>query len=139
MNKKELISKVADVLRTGDVRKPLPSNKTVFHIVDDHGNQTDFTIRNSEKGLLYTADDVSAIIDACLSVVEDALKRGEEVSIYGFGTLGLNHRAARQTKHPDTGEAVTIKERYVPKFNYGNILRMAARTYEETAGGKGGV
>ena len=139
MNKKELISKVADTLRAGNIRKKSPANKTVLHIMDDHGNQTNFTIRNSEKGLLYTADDVSAIIDACLSVIEDSLKHGEEISIYGFGTLKLNHRAARQTKHPDTGESVIIKERYVPKFNYGNILRMAARTYEETARGKGGV
>lgn len=139
MNKKELISKVANTLRAGDIRKPLPSNKTVFHITDDHGNQADFTIRNSEKGLLYTVDDVSAIIDTCLFVIEDALKHGEEISVYGFGTLGLNHRAARQTKHPDTGNVITIKERYVPKFNYGNILRMAARAYEENSGNKGGV
>lgn len=133
MNKKELISRIAETLRAADVRKRLPSKKTVFHITDDYGNQTDFTIRNIEKGLLYTIDDISVVVDACLSVIESSLKRGEEVSIHGYGTLGLTHRAARKTKHPDTGEPVEIKERYVPKFNYGNILRMAARTYDETA------
>lgn len=139
MNKKELISKVADVLRVSDTRKPLPSNKTVFHIVDDSGNQTDFTIRKAEKGLLYTVDDVAAVIDACLSTIESALKNGEEVSIHGFGTLGLNLRAARTTKHPDTGDVIEIKGRYVPKFSYGNSLRVAAKAYEESLDKKGGV
>lgn len=139
MNKKELISKVAEALREGNVRKPMASNKTVFHITDDCGNQSDFTIYKSEKGLLYTVDDVATILNACLAVTERALQEGEEVSIHGFGTLGLNKRAARRTKHPETGESINIRERYVPKFSFGNYLRMAAQVYEESLDTKGGV
>ena len=130
MNKKELISKTVDVLRENNVRKPITAQKTVFHISDDYGNQSDFIIKKSDRGLLFTSSDVAAIIDACLAVVEDAIKHGEDVSIHGFGTLGVHHRAARQTKHPDTGETVNIDARFVPKFSFGNSLRMAAKVYE---------
>ena len=130
MNKKDLINRTVDVLRENDVRKHVTAQKTVLHISDDHGNSSDFVVRKSERGLLFTIGDVSAIIDACLAVVEDAMKHGEDISIHGFGTLGVHHRAARQTKHPDTGEPVTINARYVPKFNFGNTLRMAAKVYE---------
>lgn len=130
MNKKELISKTVDVLRENNIRKPITAQKTVFHISDDYGNQSDFVVKKSDRGLLFTTSDVASIIDACLAVIEDSIKHGEDVSIHGFGTLGIHHRAARQTKHPDTGETVNIDARFVPKFNFGNTLRMAAKVYE---------
>lgn len=132
MNKKELISKVSDVLRANDTRKKVTAHKTVFHITDDHGNHTDFTIKRDERGLVYTVRDVTAIIETCLAVIEDSIRNGEKVSIQGFGVLDLNLRAARSTRHPDTGEFIEIKERYVPKFTYGNDLRVAARAYEDS-------
>lgn len=139
MNKKELISKVTESLREADIRKKVNSSKTVFHITDDYGNQSDFIVKKSNKGLLYTTADVSTILNACIKVVEGSLKKGEDVVVHGFGTLGLNHRAARQTKHPITGEVVNVDSRYVPKFSYGNGLRMAAQVYEQTAGREDGA
>jgi DNA-binding protein HU-beta len=130
MNKKDLISKTVDVLRENNIRKPVQAQKMVLHISDDYGNQSDFTVKKSDRGLLFTSCDVGAVIDACLAVIEDSIKHGEDVSIHGFGTIGLHYRAARQTKHPETGDLVNIKARYVPKFNFGNTLRTAARVYE---------
>lgn len=130
MNKKELISRVAETLRNNNIRKPVSTPKQVFHISDDEGNHKDFVVRKTDKTVLYNAADVTAIVDACLSVVEDAIKHGEEVYLHGFGTLGVHKRAARTTKHPDTGELVEVSERYVPKFYFGNNLRMAAKLYE---------
>lgn len=130
MNKQGLIDKVTAVLKDNNVRKPVTAQKTVLHITDDEGNNSDFVIKKSNKGLLFTAKDVTAIIDALIAVVEDSMKRGEEISIHGFGTLGVKYRAARKTKHPESGELVEIGERYVPKFNFGNSLRMAAKVYE---------
>lgn len=130
MNKRDLIGKVAEVLRENDVRKPISAQKTILHISDDCGNQSDFIVKKSERGALFTANDVSAIIDACLVVIEDAIKHGEDVTIHGFGSLGVHHRAARETKHPETGEPVNVAARYVPKFSFGNNLRMAAKVYE---------
>lgn len=69
-------------------------------------------------------------MDACIYVVQEALKRGEPISISGFGTLGLNYRKPRVVKHPDTDKNVYVNGRYVPKFTFGNDLRMCAKIYE---------
>lgn len=130
MNRKELVRRVASVMRENNVRKPVSSPKQVFHISDDDGNTKDFVIRKTDKSVLFTADDVEAIVDACLFVVEDAMKRGEPVSIRGFGTLGLKYRKPRATKKLGTDEWVDIDARYIPKFTFGNDLRMCAKVYE---------
>ena len=130
MNKKELVKKITDVLNKNDFRKPVATQRTVFHISDDNGNTSDFVIRKEGTSLLLTKRDVVAVLDAMVEVIKDSIKRGEDVSIHGFGTLGVKYRAARRTKHPETGEDITIKERYVPKFDFGNGLRTAARLFE---------
>lgn len=130
MNKKELSSRVAEVLRTNNLRKPVSIKKHTFHITDEEGNSADFHIKQQDKNVIYTVDDATNVIDACIAVITDALKNGEEISIKGFGTLGLHYRAARRTKEPISGEWCEIEARYVPKFAYGNDLRMAARLYE---------
>lgn len=130
MNKKEFISRVAETLRENNMRKPVSVKKHTFHITDDEGNAADFNIKKRDKSVLYTIDDVSAIIDACLSVIFDTIRNGEEINIKGFGSLGLRYRAARRTKEPKSGEWCEVEARYVPKFAYGNDLRMAARLYE---------
>lgn len=136
MNKKELVRRTAEVLRINNTRKYISSPKQRFHISDDEGNYKDFIVKKTEKTVLYNADDVSAILNACLAVIEDSLKHGEEITWHGFGTLFLHKRAARRTKHPSTGEIVEVQERYVPKFTFGNTLRMAAKLYELSLGDK---
>ena len=130
MNKKELSSRVAEVLRENNVRKPVSVKKHTFHITDEEGNTADFHIKQQDKNVIYTVDDTMNVIDACIAVIVDALKNGEEISIKGFGNLGLHYRAARRTKEPNSGEWCEIEARYVPRFSYGNDLRMAARLYE---------
>jgi len=130
MNKKELSSRVAEVLRANNIRKPVSVKKQTFHITDEDGNTADFHIKQQDKNVLYTVDDTANVIDACIAVILDAIKNGEEISIKGFGSLGLHYRAARRTKEPNFGEWCEIEARYIPKFSYGNDLRMAARLYE---------
>lgn len=130
MNKKDFIRCVSDLLRTNDIKKPVSIPKQVFHISDNEGNSKDFTIKKTDKSVLYTRDDVAAIVDACLYVIQELLKRGEPISFHGFGTLGLNYRKPRATKCVGTEEDVVIKGRYVPKFSFGNDLRMCAKIYE---------
>jgi nucleoid DNA-binding protein len=130
MNKKELSSRVAEVLRANNIRKPVSVKKQTFRITDEEGNTADFHIKQQDKNVLYTVDDVLNIIDACISVITDSIKHGEEISIKGFGNLGVHYRAARRTKEPISGEWCEIEARYVPKFSFGNDLRMAAKLYE---------
>lgn len=130
MNRVELVRKVASLMRDNNIRKPISFQKQVFHISDDEGNVKDFVIKKSDKGVLYTIEDIDAILDSIIEVVEDSLKQGETISIRGFGTLGLHYRKARTTKHPATGEDIKIIERYVPKFTFGNNLRLCAKMFE---------
>ena len=129
MNKKDLISKVAETLRRNNIKKPISMPKQIFHISDDEGNKKDFVVRKTEKSVLYNIEDVTAVIEATLSVIEDAIKKGEDVRLYGFGTFAIKERASRTARHPSTGELVEVDSRYVPKFTYGNNLRMAAMIY----------
>lgn len=130
MNKKEFISRVTDALRENNMRKPVSIKKHTFHITDDEGNVANFHIKQQDKNVIYTVDDTANVIEACLAVITDAIKNGEEICFKGFGTLGLHYRAARRTKEPNSGEWCDVAARFVPKFSYGNDLRMAARLYE---------
>lgn len=48
------------------------------------------------------------IIKTFLNEASDALAKGEEVDLHGFGKFKLKERAARQGRNPQTGEAITI-------------------------------
>ena len=134
MNRMDLVRRVASVLRENDVRKPVSSPKHVFHISDDDGNSKDFVIKKRDRGVIYTADDVDAVLNACQYVIEDALKHGEQITVRGFGTIGLKYRKARATKRLGTDEWITVAARYVPHFEFGNILRKCAKVYEASFG-----
>lgn len=130
MNKKELSHLVAQTMRENDVRKPIYVPKQTFRITDSEGHSKDFSVRQTERTVMYTEGDVEAVIDALVETVEKALTRGEEVTIRGFGTLGLKYRKKRATKMPGTDEWVAVDARYIPKFAFGNDLRRCAKLYE---------
>lgn len=129
MNRKEFVRRVAASMRDKEIRKIITMPKQTFHISDDEGNTKDFIVKKSDKGVLFTIDDIEVILDACINEIEEALRHGDNISIRGFGTIGLRHRKARKTLHPNTGEPVDVAERYVPKFTFGNDLRMCARVF----------
>lgn len=129
MKKKEFIKTVCDLLRSNNIKKPISIPKHVFHISDDEGNTRDFTVKKRDKTAIYTIDDITNIVDACINVVYDCVKRGEPVSFFGFGTIKVLYRKPRKTKQVGTNEDIVIEGRYVPKFDFGNNLRMCARVY----------
>lgn len=130
MNKKDLIKKVAERLREEGKRKPVTIKKHRFTITDEEDNAANFFIKQKEKEVLYTVDDVANIIDACISVVVDSVRMGEAVNIFGFGSLFLHYRAARKTKAPETNDWYDVEARFVPKFTPGKDLKMAAKLFE---------
>lgn len=130
MNKKELTRKAAEVLRKSSARKTVSLPRQVFHISDDNGNQKDFIVKKADKEVLYTIDDVAIILDALIFAIKESLKVGDPVTIHGFGTFGLRYRKPRQTKQLGTDDTITIDGRFVPKFSFGNDLRLCAKIYE---------
>ena len=77
----------------------------------------------SDSGL--TKADSSRAIESVLATVTKTLKKGEEVSITGFGKFSVVKRAARQGVNPRTGERVKIKASKAPKFTAGAGLKQA--------------
>ena len=64
-------------------------------------------------------------VDAVLGAISDALGQGDSVSLVGFGTFSVKHRAARQGRNPRTGEAIQIAATSVPGFKAGRALKDA--------------
>ena len=64
-------------------------------------------------------------LDGMLEAVKKSLKKGDEVSLVGFGSFSVEKRAARKGRNPQTGEAITIKAAKVPKFRAGKGLKDA--------------
>ena len=85
-------------------------------------NRTELCARIAARSSLSSADAATAV-DAVVSVIADALQRGEAVNIAGFGKFTTRHRAARPGRNPRTGEALSIPARTVPAFKPGKALR----------------
>ena len=69
--------------------------------------------------------DAGRAVDAVVDEVTSALKRGEQVSLVGFGTFSVKHRAARSGRNPRTGETIQIAASNVPGFKAGKALKDA--------------
>ena len=64
-------------------------------------------------------------VDAVFEAIEEALARGENVRIAGFGTFGTRSRPARTGRNPRTGESLNIPASTAPTFKAGKALRDA--------------
>ena len=62
---------------------------------------------------------VGEVIDATMSTIEKQVKKGERVTLPGFGTFSRRSRAARQARNPQTGESIKVKASKVPAFKPG--------------------
>ncbi|MBA3436652.1 MAG: HU family DNA-binding protein [Thermoleophilaceae bacterium] len=71
--------------------------------------------------------DAGEAVDAVLTVIEDTLKRGGEVSFTGFGKFSVADRGARQGVNPQTGDRIQIAASRVPRFSAGSALKKAVK------------
>ncbi|MFK7831460.1 MAG: HU family DNA-binding protein [Congregibacter sp.] len=69
--------------------------------------------------------DAGRALDAVVDSITDALKRGDQVSLVGFGTFSVKHRAGREGRNPQTGATIQIKPSNVPGFKAGKALKDA--------------
>jgi len=65
-------------------------------------------------------------LDSMQSSVVDAIRKGEKVTLVGFGTFSTVQRKARTGRNPQTGLEIRIPAKRVPKFAPGVSLRDAA-------------
>lgn len=64
-------------------------------------------------------------LKAFVDGITGALKKGDKVSLVGFGTFDTSKRAARKGRNPQTGAEINIKASTVPRFKAGKALKTA--------------
>lgn len=69
----------------------------------------------------------SKMIDSLTSNVTKSLKKGERVTLVGFGTFSVTKRKARIGRNPQTGEPIKISARKVVRFKAGKELEKKVR------------
>jgi DNA-binding protein HU-beta len=69
--------------------------------------------------------DAGRAVDAVVNSITASLKKGQQVSVVGFGTFAVKHRAARSGRNPRTGETIQIAASNVPGFKAGKALKDA--------------
>jgi DNA-binding protein HU-beta len=65
------------------------------------------------------------VLDTTLGTITDALKKGQSVTLIGFGTFSISNRKARKGRNPQTNKEIKIPARRVPKFKPGKDLKAA--------------
>ena len=87
-------------------------------------NKSDFVIAVADSAELSKTD-AGRAVDAVISVIKKALKKGDSVTLVGFGTFQVRKRAARTGRNPRTGATLKIKASKVPGFKAGKALKDA--------------
>ncbi|MCM8767854.1 MAG: HU family DNA-binding protein [Candidatus Omnitrophica bacterium] len=77
--------------------------------------------------VVTTKKEAAAAVDAVLDAIKGALKKGEVVTLVGFGTFKVVERKARKGRNPRTGEEIKIPKKKVPVFRPGSELKKAVK------------
>ncbi len=83
--------------------------------------KADLVAKVAEIGI--TKKQAAQVVDCVLDSVKGALKKGDKVSLIGFGTFSVKKRAAREGRNPRTGRKIKIPAKKVPSFKAGKALR----------------
>jgi DNA-binding protein HU-beta len=78
-----------------------------------------------DTGITKTA--AAAAVDSLIDGITKSLKKGDAVSFVGFGTFKVSNRKARTARNPQTGDAIKIPKRRVPRFSAGKALKQAVK------------
>ncbi len=69
-----------------------------------------------------TKADAGRALDATINSISKGLKKGDRITLVGFGTFSVSKRAARAGRNPQTGKTIQIKAKKVAKFKAGADL-----------------
>jgi DNA-binding protein HU-beta len=89
---------------------------TKAELVEKISQNTGTTNATAEKAL-----------NSVITEIKKSLKRGEKVTLVGFGTFSVGKRKARKGINPLTGETINIKAAKVAKFSAGKALKDAVK------------
>jgi len=84
-------------------------------------NKSDLIGKLSDDAGITKAQ-ANAALDSFVDAVTKSLKKGDKVTLVGFGTFSVSKRAARNGRNPQTGAVIKIKAKKVAKFKAGKEL-----------------
>jgi nucleoid DNA-binding protein len=84
-------------------------------------------IKEISKEAKLSQKDATAALEAFLNATKKALKKGEAVTLIGFGTFKVIKTAARTGRNPQTGKTIQIKAGKRAKFTAGKALKSAIK------------
>lgn len=87
-------------------------------------NKNDLVASVAERAGISKKDSERAV-SAMIDVIQEALAKGDKVSLVGFGTFEVRTRGARVGRNPRTRQTITIPPTRVPAFRAGKSLRDA--------------
>lgn len=85
-------------------------------------NKADLVTVVAQKAAM-TKRDAEKAVNAVVDGIQEALSKGDKVSLVGFGTFSVRSREARKGRNPRTGEEIEIGARKIPIFKAGKVLR----------------
>jgi DNA-binding protein HU-beta len=85
-------------------------------------------INSLSEETLFSKKDITRVLDSFTRIVERTLKRGEKVSLTGFGSWWLSQRPARKGINPATKQRIDLPAVNIPKFKAGKNLREVVRS-----------
>jgi DNA-binding protein HU-beta len=74
-----------------------------------------------------TKKDALEVVNTALDFITVSLKKGEKVTLVGFGTFLVRKRKARDGRNPQTGAKIKIPAKKVPAFTAGKELKSAVK------------
>lgn len=77
--------------------------------------------------------DTERVINSVISEIEAIVRKGEKVTIPGFGTFSLTERKARIGRNPQTGESIKIAASKAPKFTAGSSFKATVNSKGKAA------
>jgi nucleoid DNA-binding protein len=79
------------------------------------------------KEVGITKSQAEATFKSLFGSIAGSLKKGQKVTLVGFGTFSVAKRKARAGRNPQTGAPIKIAARKVPKFTPGSDLKKTVR------------
>ena len=83
-------------------------------------NKSDIVARMAKKTCSHK--EAEEALNEFMSCVSDSLKKGDKVTLVGFGSWDVRKRAARKGRNPQTGKPLNIPAKKVVRFRAGSEL-----------------
>ena len=85
--------------------------------------KSDLIAKLADRFPQLVAKDADFAVKMILDALSEALAKGDRIEIRGFGSFSLNYRPPRVGRNPQSGDKVSVPEKWVPHFKAGKELR----------------